>query len=408
MNKKNKIVLISLSVVALLVVGYFVLVQSRSTGGNYHWRKTYHPDKKNPFDTYIIYHLLEEGTPDGELTRSETSFKNFNWRKAEPLNYVFIGDHAYYSAQDEDSLLAFVAAGNNAFIAHNYFSYTFMDKLVGVDTLESYLLYQEALSIESCVDSDCYVFKYQLPQEVKELQEWNYFEFPAVTKGVEEVGHFDTIYPNFIRIRHGEGNFYFHANPLMFTNLFMADSLTWQYADEVFAQMPAPHFYWDQHAYVNLSDMYSDEYQNPLKHIFSTRSLMWAWYAMLLLVLLYVLLNSKRKQNFIPYIEPNENSTIEFTETIGRLYFKEQNHYKIVQLMMKLFLFNLYHKYRIPVHKTQDEPTLARLAAKTGAEEGLFRKIVDKYNFFASKAFTENKDLIEFYQLITAYNNACK
>jgi len=406
-NKQNILYGI-LGGVAVVLIGLMIYFNSDGLD-KYHWRQTYDTDEKQPYDTYIIYNLIKNSTEPEDFINSKSSFKHFQWDSTEVLNYIFIGEQAYYSEDDRKTLLGFVKNGNNVFISQEYMDNLLYDQAMGRDSSNLYLEDEYDNQFTGCIGmEDCYTFKFNDGLSDTAKTYWPYFYGLPHNDSIEYLGRVDGKEVNFYRTKHGKGYFYFHSNPLLLTNYYLTDSINWNYANKLFAFLPGDKYYWDKHAYLNISELGDEAFQNPLKHILSNKSFQWAWYVMVALILLFLLLNSKRKQRNIPFMEPNENSTIEFTETIGQLYFKEQNHYKIIQLMMKMFLFQLYSRYKIPVHKHQDDQTVLRLAQKTGVDEQSFRHILDKYNFYTSNNFAKSEDLIYLYRQINNYNNSCK
>lgn len=367
------------------------------------------PEEKNPFDTYIIHNLIKNSADSGEFIISQKSFKNFSWHDEDPLNYIFIGDQAYFTDADVDSLLHFVERGNNVFLSQEFINTRLYDEALGLESSNIYL--EDHLSNEyvCCIGKeDCYSFKFSSVLSDTLKNDWYYFYGLPYNDTIEYLGRFDGKEVNFYRTKYGQGHFYFHSTPLLFTNYYMSDSINWEYANKIFGFLPGDNFYWDKHAYLNITELYDDIYTNPLKHIMANGSFMWAWYIMLALVVMFLVFNSKRRQRSIPFLESNENSSIEFTETIGQLYLKENNHIKIIKLMMKMFLFNLYSKYNIPVHKNQDKNTLDRLSRKTGVSSKQFTAILEKYNSFQGSTLARSEDLIRLYQQIRNYNNSCR
>ena len=50
----------------------------------------------------------------------------------------------------------------------------------------------------------------------------------------------------------------------------------------------------------------------------------------LLSIILFIFFNAKRRQRIIPIIEPLVNSTVDFTKTIGNLYFQQNNNADLI------------------------------------------------------------------------------
>ena len=62
-----------------------------------------------------------------------------------------------------------------------------------------------------------------------------------------------------------------------------------------------------------------------------------AFWLSLLLLLMYILFGGKRVQRIIQQLKPNENTTVTFTETIGRLYLQKKDNKNIADKMITYF-----------------------------------------------------------------------
>src|SRR5690606_33173119 len=71
------------------------------------------------------------------------------------------------------------------------------------------------------------------------------------------------------------------------------------------------------------------EPRTPLKYILRSPALRWAWMCLMLIVILYFFVQSKRKQRAMDPPPEIENSNIEFAETMGRLYLQQKSFSKI-------------------------------------------------------------------------------
>ena len=189
---------------------------------------------------------------------------------------------------------------------------------------------------------------------------WEYTDSAAIRSYFEDaviLGTYDSTYINFIRIPYGEGHFYIHNNPRVFTNFYLIDAHKLDYAEKALGHLREGTIYFDDFSTVNYRNNnsgygFSD---SPLQFILSQQSLRWAWYLLLILALLYLLFRAKRKQRVIPVLEPNTNTSLEFTKTIGNLYYQQKDHSKLAQQKMKLFLAHVRMHYRIPTHEINEQ-----------------------------------------------------
>ena len=132
----------------------------------------------------------------------------------------------------------------------------------------------------------------------------------------EMLGHVNNGYSNFIHLKYGEGNFYIHVNPIVFTNYYLQNDSALVYAEKVLSYLPKGNTYVDvyntQSHYKNQSKQ--DKGLSPLAFILSKRSLSWAWYTLIFTTILYIVFGAKRRQRIIPLIEAKRNTTLSFVK----------------------------------------------------------------------------------------------
>ena len=159
---------------------------------------------------------------------------------------------------------------------------------------------------------------FDVPKMMKPMQSGE----PPVAKWVR--------YCNFFKLDIGKGAVYIHLNPLMLSNVNMVDSTGAEYAAGVLAHFGEKEIIWDL-ASVNLPTEKAKKRkkpdapaQSPFEYIFSQRSLRLSWYLFLGLSFLYVLFGARRRQRIVPVLPTNQNTSLEFIQTISRLYFSNK------------------------------------------------------------------------------------
>jgi predicted nucleic acid-binding protein len=103
-----------------------------------------------------------------------------------------------------------------------------------------------------------------------------------------------------------------------------------------------------------------------------------AFWLSLLMLTLYIAFGSKRRQRVIPPIKPNENTTVTFTETIGRLYLQKKDNKNIAEKMITYFNEHVRNNYFLNTHVVNDD-FITALSRKSGVDrnavESLYRAI---------------------------------
>jgi len=168
-------------------------------------------------------------------------------------------------------------------------------------------------------------------------------------------------YPNFIRIEVGEGSLYLLSTPELFTNYYLLKENTQKYTEEVFSMLPGKRVAW-------FTGEFSTASKGPLAVIMTHEALRKAFYLTLIGILLFILINSKRKQRIIPIKIPNSNKTVEFVQTIGNLYYRYISFSDILRMRLNYLKEKLWSEMLVSMESPDDE-IVGRLSAKTGKPE---------------------------------------
>lgn len=194
---------------------------------------------------------------------------------------------------------------------------------------------------------------------------------------------------NFVKIPYKKGYFYLSTQPAFFTNYHLLKSDNYKYVENVLSYIPNGQLYW-------LVKTHYDESSNSLmRFVLSQPALKWAWYLLLLGLITFIIFNAKRKQRIVPIIKPLPNTTVDFTKTIGNLYFQEGNHQNLVDKKIIYFLEKIRSEYHIDTTQLDDK-FIERLQQKTGKNITDIQKVVQLMNY-QRKSYHQSveSDLIE-------------
>lgn len=439
MNQKN-IRYILLAAVIILATVFFILNRNKKV--EYDWTENYREESRHPYGTYVVHEMLKTHFENKEFTKMDTKLsENMPSETDEVANYVFIGEGMFLDSADLQTLLSFAENGNNVFIAAKSYPEELMDGYLydysancgefweGLDTYRD-----TAMSLnfyhENLVQDEGTVFKYARNNEVASYR-WHYFNedyFCGEYYGDDyyesesflSIGEMDDYEVNFVKVPYGEGSFYLHCTPLAFTNYHMIEEYGLDYANKVFAHLEEGDIYWDAFNHVGevrprnnedeldrLFEPVSLSDESPLEYILSQDSLRWAWYLLLVLGALYLIFRAKRRQRIIPVNEPNTNTSLEFIESIGRLYFQQNNHKKLEEQKMKLFLGFIRERYNLPVHNIDNE-LIDKLIVVSGVSEQKVKAVFALYESHSKKPEIFEEQLINFHQAMDYFYKNCK
>ncbi len=85
--------------------------------------------------------------------------------------------------------------------------------------------------------------------------------------------------------------------------------------------------------------------------------------------------NAKRKQRIVPILRPFSNLTVDFTKTIGNLYYQEGDHRNLIDKKIIYFLEKIRNEYLIDTTRLDDN-FIKKLHHKTGKNETDIQELV--------------------------------
>ncbi len=177
--------------------------------------------------------------------------------------------------------------------------------------------------------------------------------------------------PNMVRYAVGEGHITLHAAPLVMSNYFLLQDRNLEYLQGVWNLFPEDitHIYWN--SYYKHHAEHSD-FGILWKHP-ATR---WALTLSIIALLLYVLLEVKRRQRALAIIKPLENTSVTFVETVGRLYYNKGNHHNLAEKMTQHFLEWVRSHYYLNTNLL-DDVFIKNLTAKSGLPIEVVKNLVE-------------------------------
>lgn len=368
------------------------------------WNQTYSIRDKIPFGMYIF-------NEEAEALLENRNIKKINvtpYEYFEPLydydslvntysvkgTFMLINNFSAIDPESLTELFYFVDHGNNAFISMKFFPQALLDSLK-ID-YESNFEYTDK--------SKLWLANKTFEKEKYHLKEGfgNGYFSKIDTLNTTILGYQgnNTKKANFIKVPYKNGHFYLHTQPTAFTNFHLLKDNHYQYAEKVLSYIPKGDVYW------YTKDINGNSIsQSPLRFIFSEPALKSAWYLFLFGLIFFIIFNAKRKQRVVPIIKPLENTTIDFTKTIGNLYFQEGNHDNIIDKKIIYFLDKIRQDYLMETN-ILDDHFVKKLHLKTGKDLNDIQRVVYLINHHKKGHFESvESDLIELNSIIEKITN---
>lgn len=308
-------------------------------------RETYSLNDKNPFGTYVLYQQLNQFFYHNNLNVVKKNMqKSFAGNYDTASVYIAVSRNLFLADDEMNSLLNFVSNGNSVFIASENIDTSFLSNIglrVGtpVGNMDLSLDYTHVkLQPDVYYDTTAFTY-YYVPFH-------HYFsDYPAAS--VKVLGRNEKGDPNFIVLFYGKGRFYLHCDPRAFSNYFLLQKDNYRYVQQVFSFMPAipEHIYWDDYYNKRNVPQHGNKDRSSLAVLLQYPSMAWAFWLILSLLVLFVLFDSKRRQRIIKPMQPNVNTSVAFTETVGRLYLQKKDNRNIADKMITYFLEHIRNQY---------------------------------------------------------------
>jgi hypothetical protein len=402
------------------------------------WTMSFTSGDKIPYGCYVLYDQLSNVFPGQKIRPINQVPVDFlrSQNEVTNANYIFINNSLAFDRVEAEHLIDFASRGNKVFIASQS-AYGALSDSLGLETnSEMNYEFNQGDTIRTRLSNSKFkIDKYTYDRGAS----YRYFEVYDTLKtkvlgeilpfkasqGVvasfitgsiedsndpdqqeeasdsEETDNFTTTIPqvNFVEVKVGEGAIYYNLNPIAFTNYYMLKDGMPAYASEVFS-------------YLNEGPVFFDDYgksgrkviKSPLRFILSQPALKWAYYLAVLAVLLYMIFVSKRKQRIIPIVEPPNNSTVDFTKTIGSLYFESRDYSSIINKKISYFLEKVRSMYYLNTQELSKE-FIKRLATKSGKD---LKQTEDLVNYIAqlrSKPMHNENELKQLNKKIDLFFN---
>ena len=402
MSKKVKIVTILIILAAIALLTY-----SETSGSEpINWFPSYAKTDKIPLGTYVSYNLIKKAF-------ETNGFKDINQPPYEFLtdldtitgSYFFINGSIDFDKDELNKILRWVEKGNTLFISAKNIGYTILDTLkIETDNLLSFdninTKPMVTLTNKNLKSATPFLYDRDISNpyfnEIDTLHT-TVLGFSQLYKDTLEIKSPEV---NYIQQSFGEGTILLHTFPEAFGNYFMLQDNNYMYTQNLLAYIdPAKQILWD-HYYKSGKTFYT----SPLFLLLNNRYLKWAYYFVLIGVVLFVFFEGKRKQRSIPVIEPLKNQTLAFTRTISGMYFEKGKHKEIAIKQNLLFLDYVRNVLRVSTDHL-DKKTLIAIAARSNNTIEDTKKLFKYFDELSKKSTIEKEEVKRLYGLIANFKS---
>ena len=341
MSKKGKIYII---LVLLTIVSIVVLEMTKPKEIN--WFPSYATHHKIPYGSVVLKDQLRR-LADSIITVERPPFE---YLTNEDVNgtYLFYNGGISFGEDELERILNWVESGNTLMVAAVDFEDMLLDTLhlstKSVNTVDNFNNEYQVQLVNAKLDSTV-SYKFDRPT--------TFFHFHEIdTTNTQVLGFIDkyrgenkTVKDSLINVikqPFGDGEIILSTFPQAFTNYFMLNTPNQNYTAGLLSYLNMRNPIYLDRYYKNGKKFYTP----PMYLLLNTKSLKWAYYMVLIGVLVYIIFEGKRKQRAIPIVKPLKNQTVEFTRTISNMYYENGKHKDIalhkIQHFLEFIRNNLY------------------------------------------------------------------
>lgn len=379
------------------------------------WSETFSKTDKIPYGTFVTFETigkLFDGEPEAvyepiynryynnllgwSATKQELSTMDLTYERLyETHSYILINDEFEVDKLDTRALLDFVSGGNHAFLAARRFGGPLADTLklrTGIRLLQ----YQDEMQ-------DSVVYNFTNKQLASDEPYWHKRGFLWAlssydTTNATVLARLGDGTPSLIRHPHGSGTIIISTQPEAFTNYNLVNPKQRGFASKAFSYLPKESvLLWDEYYKVGRL-----ESQTPMRFLLQNSYLRYALYLLVAALLLMVYFTAKRRQRAIPIVEPPQNTSLAFADTIGRLYLERRDHKDLATKKITYFKAFLHTDLRMS-NDVYDPNLVDRLCAKTGSNFDDTKKLVYTIRQVEKSQQLSSEDLLQLSELFETF-----
>lgn len=389
----------------LLLAALFVLLVRLELGNKrLDWTLSLEGNDKRPLGCYVFRHMLDETLRGkgnqlyhGHVEDNHRSIYELFYQEREFQNIIFVAEEFAPDQYETEKLIAWAQEGKTILISAFAIRGAFADTLGFVSAENFFFFNTDSTTLRLTNPSLAPRKRYAL-HRANSMASVARFD----TSITYVAGYQDTLV-NFVRIPYGEGSILLHTQPMAFTNYNMLARDNYKYAFHVASYLMPGTTLWDDYQ----KPLRVMMRQTPLSVVKKHPALRNTWHVLLICIVLFMFFESKRRQRAIRVIKPLPNLSMDFTQTIARLYYKRADHRDIALKRFAYLLDFLRVKYNIR-NTSFDDETCGMVAAKTGADSDTVLAVFRAAVSIEQSGAIDQDMLLRFNGLLEAFYAQCK
>jgi hypothetical protein len=396
--------------VLLLVVAFLYRVSKKESLKQISWKENYTSASKDPFGCYVVRDYLDELISAGVKEVDKTAYVHLVDSSYKGKNYIFINSTFEPTAPDIYQLCQFVSAGNTVFVSAGYFGFLQDTLHLAVGDPLFYTMNDSMATMKNAINNGSAFVEANLVNPNLKLAHNAVFDRTTYATvfvkldtahttvlGVDANGE-----TNFIKVSFGKGEFMLHTLPDAFANYYAADKPTQRYLLRALSYLPDRPTFFDEHYKIGRV-----QNTDPRKFVFSEPALKLSYLVLVIAGLIALFFGGKRRQRPVPVVAAPANSTLEFVEQVGVLYYRQGNHADIIKKKINYFLESIRTRFYTQT-TTFDDKFLERMENLSAVPKDQVRHLFATIDFLRTSQGAGEKDLKNLEKLVREFNDRSK
>jgi hypothetical protein len=395
--KKNLLFIVG---ILLLFVAMYQI--NRSRPAQFVWEPTFRTEDKQPYGAYALDKLLKASWEEEYIHTYENVSDLYDEETLFDKNLLIVCNNFNIPEYQLDDFLQYIEEGGNAMVVAGVFSQPLMDTLhFSTDYRFNWSALNLSLEYTNTKLAFCNSSSHDSISGIPQSMVYNFFIPEPDTEsndsifgeGVSMVATDSKNHAVMIRYKIGEGNLILSCTPLLFTNYAVLSDSIHPFITNSLSLLKGKPLIRTEYYEV---DLQAGENPSIFRYLLSQPSLKWAFYLVLVSILLFMIFTAKRKQKAIPIIKPPENKMVDFVRSIASLYLSQNNNADIV---LKKYIYwgeELRRNYGIDIiNEFHDKAFIKQFSAKTGLPEEEAKALFLNLDGIREHTVVSNEEMID-------------
>ena len=389
-----------LGIIALMF--FLMYLANKNSPPKFQWKPTYSTKDKQPYGSFVFDKIMTKSWEKGYSHSYESITDLYNYYDDEEIEekaILVVCDFFDIPLYEIDDFFDCIISGTSVFVAADYFGRTLSDSLgfsLGGDFYSTFdfpflqekktVFFHNSVSQDSIYGIPRAMINNYLGMAPKALKTFRFEEYSVAVNNKNQ----DIIR----RYAIGEGELYLCHTPLLFTNYSILNDSTNLFVRQALAPLKdKPLIRTEYYGKERSSDT---EKTSPFRYILSQPSLKWAYYIVVVCVILFMIFTARRKQKIIPIVKPPKNKMLDFVRSISVLYLKRNNNADIVLKKYSYWCDEIRRKYGVDVvNEEHNKHFIKQFSAKTGMPEEETRTLFLELDGIREHTFVSDEEMMD-------------